>query len=219
MASAAILIIDDSQVNLSALRTLLGRDGYELTAAEDGETATTILTTDPSFDVILLSMAMQGVDAVAMCRQIRMNLLTSGIPIILIGAYRTDGEDIQRGLDAGADGYLTQPIEETALRAWVKTALRISRLQRELAVVANGETVSARDLVEHFRKLAHAINNPLQAVYAAADLLSLEVGENESAQELIDDIFTDAERVARLVADAGIRARQHVRPPGRAAQL
>lgn len=218
MTSAAILIIDNSQVNLSTLRALLGHDGCELTVTEDAATATEVLTADPTFDVILLSTAARGVDAVAMCRQIRTNLLTSGIPIILVGAYHSDTAEIQRGLDAGADGYITQPIEETALRAWVRAALRISRLRRELAEVANSETVSARELVEHFRKLAHAINNPLQAVYAAADLLSLEVGENEGAQELIDDILTDAERVARLVADAGIRARQHARPPRRAAQ-
>lgn len=209
MPTASILIVDDNPVNLSVLRALLSRDDYDLVASDGGQSAIDLAKANPSFDLVMLDVAMPDLDGIEVCRQIKADAATAHIPILLISAYRTDEASIREGLEAGADGYLTQPIEDMALRAWVKATLRISKLQRELTLRGN-DGGSGTPLMERFAKLSHGVNNPLQALYAAADLLALEMDENSGGQELIHEIIDNAEQVAKMVAEASLAAKQEL---------
>ncbi len=200
---ASILIVDDNPVNLSVLRALLSKDAYDLVACDNGLSALDIVRNNPSFDLILIDVVMPGVDGIEVCRRLKKDPATAYIPIVLISAYRTDDSSIREGLAAGADGYLTQPIEDMALRSWVKATLRISALQRELIQrSASAERPNAAEVYQRFARLSHDVNSPLQALYAGADLLSLDLEHNVEAQELIRGILENAERVTSLVAEA-----------------
>ena len=110
-------------------------------------------------------------------------------------------------MNAGAEGFLLKPIESTALRAWVKATLRISALQRELAAKTTSADASLEEVLRRFSKLSHAVNNPLQALYAAVDILTLHLPEDAAMMALTVDILHYAEQVAQLVAQASLQAK------------
>jgi CheY-like chemotaxis protein len=207
---AKILIVDDNHVNLTILRALLNQDDYDLVAVDSGQSALDIARENPIFDLILLDVVMPDMDGIEVCRRLKADQRTAHIPIVLISAMRTDDESISRGLEIGADGYLAKPVEDIALRAWVKATLRISKLQRELDGQLNVVKQGDESVIQDFARLSHSVNNPLQALYAAADMLTLELPNESTGRALVADILIQAERIADLVANASLIAKKEL---------
>jgi adenylate cyclase len=131
-----ILIVDDNEANRDILTTRLATHGYELCEARDGEealvTATTLLP-----DLILLDVMMPKLNGFEVCRRLKSDAALPFMPIILVTSMG-DTKDIVAGLDAGADEYLTKPVDQAALVARVRSVLRIKALQdRVLAQAAD----------------------------------------------------------------------------------
>ena len=121
-----ILVVDDNETNRDILEARLTANGYEVLHACDGEEALA-MTTRHRPDLILLDIMMPKVDGIEVCRRIKADAKLSFTPIILVTA-KADSKDIVTGLDAGADEYLTKPIDQTALVARVKALLRLKAL-------------------------------------------------------------------------------------------
>ena len=121
-----ILIVDDNETNRDILRTRLRTQGYELMEAADGEEALSIARRYHP-DLILLDVMMPKIDGIAACRELKSDANLPFIPIILVTA-KADTKDIVAGLEAGADEYLTKPINQSALVARVKSMLRVKEL-------------------------------------------------------------------------------------------
>lgn len=121
-----ILLVDDNETNLDILRARLEAGGYEITTAADGEEALeVILTRQP--DLVLLDVMMPKVDGFEVCRRVRADATLPFIPIVLVTA-KADAKDVVAGLDAGADEYLTKPVDQGPLVARVRSMLRIKAL-------------------------------------------------------------------------------------------
>jgi len=209
MAAARILLVDDNPVNLSVLRAMLGREDYELIGATSGQSAQDLVEANPNFDLILLDVAMPDINGIEVCRQLRNNPATEHIPIVLLSAVRKDDESISQGLAAGADGYLTKPIDECELRTWVKATLRISALERKVALFsANDAQSKYEDFIAQVSQLSHPVNNALQAVCANAELLALQLENSERGKTLVSEIVAQVEKAATLVTQTSVMARQ-----------
>ena len=116
-----ILVADDDPDILTMLETLLSRDGYGVVRATNGYEALDLArATDP--DLLVLDLAMPGLDGYAVCREIRSSSLESP-PVIFLTA-RTETQDRVSGLDAGAVDYIVKPFAAAELRARVRAALR-----------------------------------------------------------------------------------------------
>ena len=202
-----ILIVDDDETSLMLVQGLLGKSGYEILTTNAGRSALDILENTPGIDLLLLDVVLPDIDGFTLCRQIKTEPWTAHIPIILLSGFRKDNQSIREGLEAGADGYLLKPIEDTALRAWVKATLRISALQRELTQSVPSEAQTYKEVIEGVAKLSHAVNNPLQALYATVDILTLSLPETEEYERMTSEILMQAERVAHLVAKASLQAK------------
>jgi DNA-binding response OmpR family regulator len=114
----------------------------------------------------------------------------------------TDDASIRAGLDAGADGYITKPIEDNMLQSWIQASIRISALRRALNERDIHDPGDMPALMERFSKLSHSINNPLQSVMASADLLSMEMDGNGEFQNVVETIQENVERIAAMVGEA-----------------
>ena len=202
-----ILVVDDDPVSVRVFRGFLEKEGFELITAATGRAAIETIHADPAPDLVILDVVLPDVDGIDLCRQLKADARTEHIPIILVSAFRKDDTSIRDGLAAGAEGYLLKPIEEIALRAWVKAALRICALQRELSGRRPATGSTYREVLQHFVKLSHAVNNSLQALYATVDILSLTLPKDERTTALTVDILHHAERVAQMVAQASIEAK------------
>jgi len=121
-----ILIADDNTSNVDILKMLLEAHGYEILTAEDGEQALASARSRQP-DLILLDIMMPKMNGIEVCKRLKGDEAVAFIPIILITA-KTDPTDIVAGLEAGAEEYLTKPVDQTALVARVKSMLRVKEL-------------------------------------------------------------------------------------------
>jgi len=121
-----ILIVDDNETNRCILATRLGAEGYETVEADDGERALAVAH-EAAPDVVLLDVMMPKIDGFEVCRRLKGDATLGFVPIIMVTA-RADSKDVVTGLSAGADEYLTKPVDHPALVARVRSMLRIKEL-------------------------------------------------------------------------------------------
>ena len=120
-----LLLVDDEPTNLQVLRQVLQAD-YRLLFATDGERAVQLVH-EQRPDLILLDIMMPRMDGYAVCRALKANPETAGIPVIFITAL-SDSQDETAGFDAGAVDYITKPVSPPVVRARVRTHLSLVRL-------------------------------------------------------------------------------------------
>jgi adenylate cyclase len=131
-----ILIVDDNETNRDILATRLRTHGYDLCQAADGEAALAAAKTLLP-DLILLDVMMPKLNGIEVCRRLKNDAALPFMSIILVTA-KADTKDIVVGLDAGADEYLTKPVDQAALVARVRSVLRLKALHdRVLAQAAD----------------------------------------------------------------------------------
>lgn len=147
-----ILVVDDQLQNVEILQDRLAGHGYEMLTATTGEVALEIATTAQP-DLILLDIVMPGMDGIEVCRHLKANVALPFIPVIMITA-KAGTEDIVLGLEAGADEYLTKPLEQAALVARVKSMLRLKAFHDRVWQQANQLEVEAEALQHGNGRLA-----------------------------------------------------------------
>ncbi|HXQ53552.1 MAG TPA: response regulator [Stellaceae bacterium] len=126
-----ILVVDDNETNRDILVTRLGAQDYQLLQACDGEEALAMACQHLP-DLILLDIMMPKIDGIEVCRRLKSDASLPFMPIILVTA-KADTKDVVAGLDAGADEYLTKPIDQGALVARVRSVLRLKALHDQVA--------------------------------------------------------------------------------------
>jgi adenylate cyclase len=141
-----ILIVDDNEANRDILATRLRPHGYELMEASDGEEALAAARQNHP-DLILLDVMMPKLDGIEVCRRLKADSALPFIPIILVTA-KGDTKDVVAGLEAGADEYLTKPVDQAALVARVKSMLRTKQLTDQVRAQADDLALWNRTLEE-----------------------------------------------------------------------
>jgi DNA-binding response OmpR family regulator len=159
---ARILVADDNETNRDILATRLEANGYEVLHAGDGEEALAV-TREHRPDLILLDIMMPKLDGIEVCRRIKADAALPFTPIILVTAKAESG-DVVEGLDAGADEYLTKPIDQKALVARVKALLRIKERHGAGSGQAKPAQVNGTDLFISYSQKDMAIIKSLTAV-------------------------------------------------------
>jgi putative two-component system response regulator len=174
---ARVLVVEDDGANLAALVELLKAEGYRVEAAADGDAAIAAIELAAP-DLVLLDVGLPGIDGFEVCRRIKQNAATRLIPVVLVTGM---GEREHRidGINAGADDFLTKPINVEELQARVASLLRLKRYTDELdsadsVILSLAMTVEARDPYTqgHCRRLA---------TYSTAIGRALGLGEDDLA--------------------------------------
>ena len=129
--SESVLVADDDPDILTVVKINLELDGFEVETAEDGEDALQKASSSPP-QVIVLDVMMPRMDGLTALHRLRSQAATANIPIILLTA-RGLPEDRVRGLELGADDYITKPFEITELAARVRAVLRRTQAARDLS--------------------------------------------------------------------------------------
>ena len=124
---AKILVVDDTPKNVKLLADLLAVKGYGVTTAASGKEALSRLEAEQP-DLVLLDVVMPEMSGYDVCRKIRENTATAMLPVVMVTAL-DPGEERVKGIEAGADDFLTKPINQAELLARVRSLLRIKELQ------------------------------------------------------------------------------------------
>ena len=138
-AQARILIVDDELYNRQVLEVMLESEGFCLLTASSGEEAIDIVAREPP-DLILLDVMMPGMDGFQVAAEVKGNLATKNIPIIIIASI-DDRSGRMLGLRAGAEDFLSRPVDRAELSVRVKNLLRLKAANEEAAAAL----VEARD--------------------------------------------------------------------------
>jgi adenylate cyclase len=126
--NARVLVVDDQPVNIRLLEAILAPRGYDVFAASSGEEALAAVDqVNLDVDLVLLDIVMPGMDGYQVCRQIRERQATAYLPVVMVTA--SGEEEKIKALEAGADDFLTKPINQSELLARVASLARIKRYQ------------------------------------------------------------------------------------------
>jgi DNA-binding response OmpR family regulator len=137
-----ILIVDDEPLGQETVAALLGPLGYQLIVTGSGAEALQLALARPP-DVILLDVMMPGMDGFEVCRRLRATPALAEEPVILLTAL-DDRDSRLRGIEAGADDFVSKPYDRAELHARVRTITRLNRYRRLVSARAKFEWV-----VEH----------------------------------------------------------------------
>ena len=122
-----ILCVDDEPLNLSLLAAMLSPRGFEVVSAMNGPAALEKITTE-RVDICLLDVMMPEMDGFEVCRRIKADDLHHNIPVVMITSY-ADRENRIRGIEAGAEDFISKPFDSNEVLARIKMLLRVKSLQ------------------------------------------------------------------------------------------
>ena len=182
-SSGRVLIVDDYEANITALRKLLEGQGYEVLTATNGRDALDLVHREHP-DLVLLDVVMPDVSGLDVCASLKNVAETCLTPVVLVSALQERATRIE-GLEAGADDFLSKPVDPQELYARVRSLIKLKRLTDDLESAESlfltlGRFIEARDpftenhcdrLVDYATALASALNlDPadLDALYRGA---------------------------------------------------
>ncbi|MEM8811612.1 MAG: PleD family two-component system response regulator [Pseudomonadota bacterium] len=138
--TAKVLVVDDIRANVKLLEARLTAEYFEVITAMSGAEALEICERDHC-DIVLLDVMMPGMDGFTVCRRLKMHAATAHIPVVMITALDQPSDRV-KGLEAGADDFLTKPVNDIALLTRVKSLVRLKMISDELRMRA----VTGRDM-------------------------------------------------------------------------
>jgi len=133
--TARVLVVDDIEANVKLLVARLTIEYFETLTARSGEEALQICASEGA-DVVLLDVMMPGMDGFEVCRRLKADPKTQHIPVIMVTALDQPSDKVQ-GLEAGADDFLTKPVDDIALITRVKNLSRLKTLTDEMLMRAS----------------------------------------------------------------------------------
>ncbi|MFV0645352.1 MAG: phosphate regulon transcriptional regulator PhoB [Sphingomonadaceae bacterium] len=201
MAAAKLLLVEDDPALLELLEYRFRNEGYDVLATPDGDEAL-ILAVEESPDLVILDWMIEGTSGIEVCRRLRRDKNTAHVPIIMLTAREAEDDRI-RGLDTGADDYLTKPFSPRELLA------RVAAVMRRIRPALAGETVEVGDI--RLDPVAHKVERRGQALqlgpteYRLLKFLMESPGRVFSRNQLLDGVWgTDSDIELRTV-DVHIR--------------
>ncbi|AUS99347.1 hybrid sensor histidine kinase/response regulator [Nostoc sp. CENA543] len=194
----SILVIDDEPDNFDVIEALLFNEGYELNYAASGQRVIERLKIVQP-DVILLDVMMPDVDGIEVCKHIKSHSQWQYIPIIMVTAL-TAKEDMVRCMAAGADDFISKPVNGLELRARVNSMLRIKRQHDDLQALLN----LREDMV---KMILHDMRNPLTSILLATEILKLPHFPPERQKTKVEQIVNSVQQLQALIDDLMIMAK------------
>ncbi|MEX0809364.1 MAG: phosphate regulon transcriptional regulator PhoB [Dongiaceae bacterium] len=196
-----ILVVEDETALVTLLRYNLEREGFEVIEAKDGEEAL-LLARERKPDLVLLDWMLPLLSGIEVCRQLRRLPETRSVPIIMLTARGEEGDKL-RGLDSGADDYVTKPFSPSELIARVRAVMRRARPSLET------ETLTYEDLVMDLA--AHRVKRNGRDVHLGPTEFRLlrhlleHQGRVFSREQLLDQVWGQDVYVEPRTVDVHIR--------------
>jgi two-component system sensor histidine kinase/response regulator len=192
-----LLVVDDDDRNRALLRACLEDRSTTILEAATGEGALELCALEQP-DLVLLDVMMPGIDGFETARRIKQTAGETFLPVMLITAL-SDQESLLRGLQSGADEFLTKPINthELTIRVRNLLALRAKEMTLRSRNVNMLELMRFRD--EMSALLVHDLKGPTAVVEMSLDYLRREVGKDSAITEALADALTATQRIGRIV--------------------
>ena len=193
-----VLVVDDEERNRRLLNDILAVEGYDVVEAADGQEALDIVR-DRAPDVILLDVMMPKIDGYEVCRTLKQAPETSPVPVLMVTALH-DREDLLQGIRAGADDFLSKPVDGREIQLRVRNAVRTRQMHDEIQEsyrrLRNLEGL--RDKLTHM--IVHDMRSPLMIMDIGLQCLEEDVGEriDEEARDNLTRVRAELHRLLEM---------------------
>src|SRR5579864_5413542 len=187
--TARVLVVDDVELNVKLLEAKLSSEYFQVIPAYNGPAALELAESELP-DIILLDVMMPRMDGFEVCRRLKANARTTDIPVVMVTAL-SDVSDRLRGLEAGADDFLTKPVSDIALFARVRSLVRMKRMMDELRL--------REDVCGRFS--SNVTSADIAADVSAARILLIE-DQGFAATRIIDTLKPISDSVVRAASCA-----------------
>lgn len=187
-----ILIAEDDLTSRLMLQGVLGKFGYEVVSAKDGEEAWKILQQPDAPRLVVLDRIMPGMDGLTLCRNLRAQHHPEPFYILLLTS-KSEPNDIVQKLEAGADDYIAKPYDNPELLARIGVGRRVLKLQAEVAL-----RQKLQGVIEMAGAVCHELNQPLYIVSGCSEMLLEDMDENDPRDEMIRTIKKEVDRIGEL---------------------
>ncbi|MXO90124.1 phosphate regulon transcriptional regulator PhoB [Pontixanthobacter aquaemixtae] len=201
MPIAQLLIVEDDPALSELLEYRFEKEGYSVRCTADGDEAL-VLAAEDKPDLIILDWMIEGTSGIEVCRRLRRSKETSHVPIIMLTA-REDEDDRIRGLDTGADDYVTKPFSPRELLA------RVAAVMRRIRPVLAGESVKVGDIT--LDPVAHKVmrsGTPIKlgpTEYRLLQFFMESPGRVFSRNQLLDGVWGTGSDIELRTVDVHIR--------------
>jgi len=201
MTAAKLLLVEDDPALAELLEYRFANEGYAVRATPDGDEALLMAAEDVP-DLVILDWMIEGTSGIEVCRRLRRDKATAHVPIIMLTARETEDDKI-RGLETGADDYLTKPFSPRELLARVAAVLR--RIRPALA----GESIAVGDL--SLDPVAHRVTRRGKSLhlgpteYRLLKFLMESPGRVFSRSQLLDGVWGTESDIELRTVDVHIR--------------
>jgi len=189
-----LLIVDDTEDNLDFLEFALKRKPFKMLKAASGKECL-LLARRNKPDVILLDIQMPEMDGFETLKHLRADSTTASIPVIFLTAQRKDPKSIERGLELGADEFLTKPIDTEELVVRTQMLLKVKKLERELE----------RTKADFTAMLVHDLRSPLTGIKSVIEYFKETIEQSEPLNQeqvaLFNSVDESASRMLQLIND------------------
>lgn len=189
---ARVLIVDDERPNRALLEVMLAAEDFLLITAASGEEALAIVASEPP-DLILLDVLMPGMGGYQVAAKLKSDGATKHIPVIMVTAL-DDRDAKMLGLSAGAEDFLTRPVDRVELCIRVRNLLRLK--------ATSDEALAHRD--DAMGMVGHELRNLLHGILLSASVLAENASKSDEGRRMVDGmkrIHTYGARMNRLIAD------------------
>jgi len=201
LGAAKLLLVEDDPALLELLEYRFKNEGYNVRATPDGDEAL-MLAAEETPDLVILDWMIEGTSGIEVCRRLRRDKATAHVPIIMLTAREAEDDRI-RGLDTGADDYLTKPFSPRELMA------RVAAVMRRIRPALAGETVEVGDIV--LDPVAHRVTRRGQALqlgpteYRLLKFFMESPGRVFSRGQLLDGVWGTGSEIELRTVDVHIR--------------
>jgi two-component system sensor histidine kinase/response regulator len=197
--NGVILVIDDSPTNLSLLFTTLGKAGYQVLSAKDGESGIEqAIRMKP--DIILLDVLMHGIDGFETCRRLKSNQATQNIPVLFMTVL-TDMEDMLKGFRMGGVDYIKKPLQHEEVLARVNAHLTIQHQQKQLQEQAEQlkELNASKD--KFFSIISRDLQSPFEELLYFTEFITENIEEcsQHEIREIVGTLQDSVENLHELL--------------------
>jgi two-component system phosphate regulon response regulator PhoB len=201
MSAAKLLLVEDDQALSELLEYRFTKEGYSVRVTPDGDEALLLASEDVP-DLVILDWMLEGTSGIEVCRRLRRDSHTAHVPIIMLTARESEDDRI-RGLDTGADDYVTKPFSPRELLA------RIAAVMRRIRPALAGENISVGDLI--LDPVAHKVTSngePLHlgpTEYRLLRFLMESPGRVFNRGQLLDGVWGTESDIELRTVDVHIR--------------
>lgn len=201
LGAAKLLLVEDDPALLELLEYRFKNEGYNVRATPDGDEAL-MLAAEDAPDLVILDWMIEGTSGIEVCRRLRRDKATAHVPIIMLTAREAEDDRI-RGLDTGADDYLTKPFSPRELMA------RVAAVMRRIRPALAGETVEIGDIA--LDPVAHRVTrrgHTLQlgpTEYRLLKFFMESPGRVFSRGQLLDGVWGTGSEIELRTVDVHIR--------------